>query len=319
MGNNNNEYLYVFLHIPKCAGSTFLKHIQKNFDPDEAIEIDKLTLNLLKKNSEAEDYLKVFSRHFSKYSEEEKNKVKIIYGHTAAWGVHKNFNKKARYFTFVRDPLKRTASFYNYYKMLYLNASKTEHRKVFYKDRLLVNSKVPNYDIWLREKYGNDNSHFSLRTMNLYLKKLGYLEKDNKDTKSLFSKLYFVGLTEKYERDAFYIYSILGINKFFINQNVSKKYITIKELKQNNTLAEFKNKRDLEIYKTALDENRLFRLKEKQFYAKGKEIKRKRKVMLPITQLLLDFKESLRRASSLMRTKSSFYETAVDKVKKDEN
>ncbi len=139
MSNNSNEYLYVFLHIPKCAGSTFLKHIQKNFDSDEAIEIDKLTLDLLKKYSEAEDYLKVLNKHFSKYSEEEKNKVKIIYGHTAAWGVHKIFNKKARYFTFVSDPLKRTASFYNYYKMLYLNANETERKNVFYKDILLVN------------------------------------------------------------------------------------------------------------------------------------------------------------------------------------
>lgn len=311
----DNNSLFIFLHIPKCAGTTFVKHIKKNFSEEEAIDIDKVTLSLLKGNSKHRDYLSKVNKYFSNFSESRKNKVKVIYGHTVPWGVHKNFNKKAEYFTFLRDPSRRTESLYNYYCTLYYNADKKDRKKEFFKLRLLLNGKAPSFATWVAKKYGNKDSYFSVKTLYQYFETLGYIIGSEDNLDSIFKKFYFVGFTEKFDTASLFVFYELGINKFFIKQNISKNYLDKKSRKKAKNTLLAKNGKDRLIFEKAKAFNKSFRRGNKDFYKKVEKVKIRRKISLPFTQLIFDFKESLHRFSAYLRTQSKIYGATVDKIK----
>lgn len=85
--------LYIFIHIPKNGGSSLNKNIKDQLKPEEYAacpEIDRL-------------------------SDEQKRKVKYIYGHRIYYGVHNKFNQREpKYIVFLRNPAERRVSQYNH-------------------------------------------------------------------------------------------------------------------------------------------------------------------------------------------------------------
>ncbi len=91
-----------FLHIPKCAGTTFTEEIiKRRYSPDELIifyghgtqELIKLLQNM---------------------SLEEQERIKCIAGHYA-YGIHKYYSaRSATYITLLRNPVERVISHWFY-------------------------------------------------------------------------------------------------------------------------------------------------------------------------------------------------------------
>ena len=314
-----SKNLYIFLHIPRSAGTTFIKHMQKNFTEKEAIWIDYEKLDLDPFESKHKNYLNQVNKYFSAFSRNEKEGVKIISGHLVPFGVHKLFDKTARYITFVRDPLERTISLYNYYRTLYLNEDKSGRKKDFYKFSLLVNGRLPSFQKWCVEKYDKPNSRSTSETMYKFLMGLNYIDDDKLKVgtiNSMFKKFYFVGITENFTEDSLFLYEEIGVTKFFINQNVSKKFFPFEYSDEVKEVLCSKNKLDQIIYKKALDVNKEFKSKNENFYLSLSKIKRRRRLLLLVTQIMYDFNESLHRLSSFFREKSIFYSHLIDFIKR---
>ena len=98
----------IFLHIPKTAGSTVHKILHNE---------DKGLKHFLCVNYKEIEL-------FEKLSIVEKKEIKIIRGHLP-FGVHENYPGAITYFTFFRNPIKRSISDFNYlyhYKKLPFHA-----------------------------------------------------------------------------------------------------------------------------------------------------------------------------------------------------
>ena len=98
----------IFLHIPKTAGSTVHKILHNEY---------KGLKHFLCVNYKEIEL-------FEKLSIEEKKEIKIIRGHLP-FGVHENYPGAITYFTFFRNPIKRSISDFNYlyhYKKLPFHA-----------------------------------------------------------------------------------------------------------------------------------------------------------------------------------------------------
>lgn len=283
---NQENYIYILLHIPKCAGTTLGYHIEKNFKPWETIHlsldfcnsgdksgkyniIDFLTASDEEKERMYKFFRKERGKYFKSLKNREKDNIKVIHGHFAQYGIHEYFNKPYRYITFVRDPVERTISEYNYNLTLYYNGTIEEDRKEYITEK----GRVMSLERFLEKRYdlGNPGTRQFSISMTRFLKEAGYLEGDFKNNPREASfralrKFYFVGLTEKYNKDALFIYNKLGLKKFFPNKNVSKKFFTLEGNANIRQKILEKNKEDSELYQIALELNKTFKRQEKHFY-----------------------------------------------------
>ena len=150
-------------------------------------------------------------------------------------------------------------------------------------------------------------------SMERFLKKLGYLEgRSKKKFKDIF---YFLGNTSDYDEYALYLYKELKINKFFVNQNASKKYI---DLNLNEKfVSKFKKDYafDYEMLKWAGEGEREFKKIHRDFGRVVLEMKRKRKLLLVFTQIIYEPVFTLRLISKKIKERSRMYAYLLNLVK----
>ncbi len=95
----------IFLHIPKSGGTTFNTILERYYDKDEIFAVGY-------------DKNNVWNIHeLETMPTQRKKEINLIRGHLHV-GVHKHFEEDFRYITFIRHPVRRTISFYNYVKRI---------------------------------------------------------------------------------------------------------------------------------------------------------------------------------------------------------
>lgn len=112
-----NEHAVIFLHIPKAAGTTLHRVLERQFPRETIFSIDGA--NVQKSINE-----------FKNLSEKERLKIKCLKGHMP-FGLHEYFPQPSTYVTLLRDPIDRIIS--HYYFVLrrpdhYLHAEVTSKR-----------------------------------------------------------------------------------------------------------------------------------------------------------------------------------------------
>lgn len=282
--------LFIFSHIPKCAGSTFINYIRKNLPQDAYLEIEYDTLSLPEKGAGYKDYLKNAEKYISKLTQARRDKIEIIFGHSVPYGIHKFFDRKAKYFTFFRNPSDRVVSQYNYLMTTYKREGKLAKKNALY-NALLINGSVPSFEEWLDKKYSDTEWKNVNRTTFEFLNELGYLK--GTTLKELKKKFFFVGLKKNFSEDSLYLCSLLGFNKFFINENVSKKYVRYKEEERIYSLAPKKFEKNVKLFNNAQKYNSELRAKEEYKKAVSR-MKIKRLFYLPFTQTIYGFDDLVR-------------------------
>ncbi len=298
-----NTDLYIYLHIPKTAGSTIRKHIEKNLPKSEALflNFEEIRLSRYIKNKKAV-YQKATENYLKKFSTKELAEVKVVYGETVPYGVHRYFNRKAKYVVFIRDPLKRTISLYNFFRTRYELEDSVGKKRDHYYLQLLVDEKVPTFDVWLKEKYGNTD--LAVESMYGFFERFGYLDNGGKikslqlQAENIFDKFDYVGLTEKPE-NIYYFYSLLGINRFFSNQNISKKYLIY--TKKNLSQISQENTKDLILYDEANRRNELYKKENSNFNKEANALINKSRLLTPYTQLRYDTRETVKILVNILR------------------
>jgi len=257
-----DDYLYIYLHIPRTAGTTLIKHIEARYRDDERLKLyrKELNLNKVRRVLEHADYKNIVEAYIKKIPKTKREKIKIIYGHRVPYGIHKYFKRKARYFTFFREPVARVISSYNLWTTSYENESRLGKKKLVFKNGYLVDGKKAGIDAWVKRKIEEDNIDTTGITLARFLSKLGYIGRkvNESDVGDCFKKFYFIGIVERYKKDSLFIYHKLDIKLFFKNQNVSKKYYRLGDSSRVDKMLQGLCERDSTIYKLALLWNKEF-------------------------------------------------------------
>ena len=175
--SSDHQPLFLFLHMPKCAGTTFRVHIENNFSPDEIlplyIDIDKR----FRDRNFVKEYVTSLPR-------DRKKNLKLVYGHEVHYGIHEWLGRQGRYFTFLRHPLPRTISWYNY------------RRQKNWLDKKIIQKFIdkgitPDLNEWL------ENSPWVWNEMTGYFADFGYCQKkdhyNEQELKQLLDIFFFIG------------------------------------------------------------------------------------------------------------------------------
>lgn len=230
--------LHIFLHMPKCAGSTFRIHVENNFTQDEILPLYRDIDNRFANRNFVKEYI-------MSLPEERKRKLKLVYGHEVHYGTHEWLGRQGRYFTFLRHPLQHTISWYNYRRQ-------TGWRDKNIIDKFINKGITPDLTQWL------ENSPWVWDEMTGCFADFGYCDKkehySDLELDQILDHFLFVGLTETFDDDALFLYSLIGVkNKFFKPQNISKKYFNPEEIETIEALVNAKTQYDLAIYEKALN------------------------------------------------------------------
>ena len=113
----------IFLHIPKTGGSTLHKILERSYRRDQILTFDGRD-----HRREEEDFMRA--------SEAQRARYRLIKGHVH-FGLHRHVPGKSTYLVFMREPIARVLSFYNYargspehYLYRLLNEERVDLKKV---------------------------------------------------------------------------------------------------------------------------------------------------------------------------------------------
>lgn len=171
----------MFMHIPKTAGTTLRRVIQKKYQSSELMEF--------------------FPKNINSISKEKLNEVKYVYGHNP-FGFHTYFSRPFTYITILRDPIDRIISEYYYL------VEQPMHDVYISKQIQEKNMNLEDYVTSLDEK-------IQLRTMNMQTRyasgvdspKYVDLEKAKENLNKYFS---VVGITEMFDESLYFIMKETG-------------------------------------------------------------------------------------------------------------
>lgn len=317
------EVLNIFVHMPKTAGERIKRNIQASLPKDSFIHA---SYSYFVEYYDIKGKAMAFYRgkdHFCEYmnslNDREKEKITCIGGHDSYYGIHKLFKATPRYWMFVRDPLARTLSLYNYERTIYQNYNhytnplnvRQLHAYERIKDNFFINGKVPSFEEWLNETYDRKNPFYYSMTKNL--KHLGFITDDNSERSILegLKQFYFLGITERYDEDALFMYHQLNIKKMDADAHASTLYVTLKDLDSSlvRKINE-KNERDIFLYQQAILENERFRT-SKYYYLSVNEMKTQMRFYLLKLALYGRFKAIFNRFWLPIKSKLKTYRICI--------
>jgi hypothetical protein len=90
----------IYIHIPKCGGSTLNHVLRSNYSDEERFYVDPSAVRRSRKE-------------LSSLPEDRKSNFRLLHGHLS-YGWHEHLPQDATYFTIIRDPVARVVSHYNY-------------------------------------------------------------------------------------------------------------------------------------------------------------------------------------------------------------
>jgi len=90
----------IYLHVPKCGGTTIHGILRDNFPADCRYYVDPHDVAGSR-------------REFAAKPEKERRRIQLLHGHLS-YGWHEHVPGTAVYFTFIRHPVERVVSHYNY-------------------------------------------------------------------------------------------------------------------------------------------------------------------------------------------------------------
>ena len=163
---SKKDFVYIFVHIPKTAGTTLVQHVAKNFKKEEILEISSKALNLSEK-FDKRTYEREIKNFLKNKTHKQLNKIKFVHGHAIPYGIHKYFKKEARYITFIRNPVRRIPSIYNYFYTLFERKKDKELEKRLNRV-FLVKDEIPEFKTWYKAKFRRKSKDIAFMSTHQY-------------------------------------------------------------------------------------------------------------------------------------------------------
>ncbi|MGY8933949.1 MAG: sulfotransferase family 2 domain-containing protein [Flavobacteriales bacterium] len=232
----------IFMHIPKCGGTTFNNILDKIYLSEETFDIkQKLNTRL-----NIEDFINL--------KVQEKDRIKLLKGHMQ-FGLHSYFSASSEYITFLRNPIERIISYYYYVKK-----SPWHHfyRLNLFNDEMSLYDFVTEINFPIGNKFQKKSLYYPVIDINngqtrlisgIQDKEEFMLEKALENIKQYFS---FVGTIEKFNESLIILQKMYGwsITNYEIkNKNDASKKIEEIDRKTIDAIKYF-NAADIALYET---------------------------------------------------------------------
>ncbi len=94
--------VYVFLHLPKTAGTSLVETVRGALEPGEFLDLYGV------RRTSAQ-----IAGDIAAMTEGARSRVRFVAGHQVWFGMHELLGREARYVTFLRHPVVRVLSWYN--------------------------------------------------------------------------------------------------------------------------------------------------------------------------------------------------------------
>lgn len=213
-GERDDDFLYIFLHLPKCAGTHFIRTITYNWSIQECLMVSPTIRRPLRRREDVDAYIRSVSASRRK-------DVRFLYGHAVYYGIHEHFHRQPRYVAFLRDPFSRMVSNFLHVR---------RHFDYFTAEGV---QKLPRTvdDLttgwWLRHSQLNLQTAMTLNF--LIDGAAGWSGGTQLDVthlaraQAVLDNFHFVGLFETYEEDALFLFRELGIERRLVErENVAR-------------------------------------------------------------------------------------------------
>jgi hypothetical protein len=184
----DDDPLWIFLHIPKCGGTTFKAHVERYIPLEEQF----FEFSNWGKEYRAEHGLPEFADRPA----DERAKARVLAGHNLGYGVHHLVpgNRPVRYFSVLRDPSERCVSLYNF--------------------RWSRGSISVDFDTWYHDWYRPKQSNFQTRFLAARLFD-GNLPDDAQQlfsmARQLLEQCWFATTTERWNEGLDHIFAGMGL------------------------------------------------------------------------------------------------------------
>ena len=180
--------LWIFIHIPKCGGTTFKAHVERYVPIEEQF----FEFSNWGRKYRAERGLPDFANR----SESERAQARVLAGHNVSYGIHRlvTGNRQARYISVLRDPAERCISLYNY---------------------LWSRGQAPDdFGEWYRHFYRLDQSNFQTRFLAEKMVDAAQPEVGKEQLRMairLLEKCWFVTTTDEWNEGLDLVFSEMGL------------------------------------------------------------------------------------------------------------
>lgn len=260
-------------------------------------------------------------KYFLQLPVNKKKQLEYVYGHTLFYGLHKlvDPHKEPFYFTFIREPIKRLTSLYNYYSQWYwLDPVEVRDKKDLYQKIILHQGQWPDFMTWYEKVFKLTEHKLNMCTSIDYFQRLGYLKKgkvSRENIQGCLDKFAFIGLVDSFTEDSLYLYHLWGINKFFIRQNISRKFFSLNDQPEIEAQLKAEFKDEYLFYELAKEKRQEFIRQHPDYYPAIEKMRQKRKLLLPLTQVVFDWPDNIHLNSSWLRKVVPGYGTVLNTVK----
>ncbi len=221
----------VFLHIPKAAGTTLRKIIERQYEPDD----------ILTTGDPWREWIKEFARR----PQAQKAEIKIFLGHLR-FGFHTHLPQPSTYFTMLRDPVDRIVSYY------YFVLESPAH----YLYDIVTSQNMTLKDL-LCSEISTEFDNGQTRSISGIGHKIGFGQCSPETLESAQANLrdHFavVGLTEHFDESLLLLKRAFGWRTpFYVKENVTKNRPRREEISKDtlNLIAKY-NQLDIELYRYA--------------------------------------------------------------------
>lgn len=317
----SSEYIYAFFHIPKTAGSTFNHHLTQNFAPDQilAFSVRGQYYNVHNQQYEHFNSREEMIMYLESLSRAQRNRIKVIYGHSVFCGIAAYFDKPVRYITFMRETVARTISRYNYCFAFTRDIEQMPSwhcSPAFraYWGSIREQFHPPRGSIRFPEWLDSLTYYDTLQYLFVREQYIPAGPMSQSVAKELFAQFYFVGLTERFTDDSLFIYSLLGVRSFYGRQNISEKQHRLQSHREAATIRA-KLPDDVCLYEEACRQNERFRKQHSEYARAVRYMRVRRQFYILVLQHPRRVLESLYKFSSWLKQRSRVYTWCIAHLK----
>lgn len=303
---SERRFLHLFVHLPKTGGAVLMRNGENYLKPDRFLRVnytyhqyyfDPRVQRIRFYTGESD-----FKELLNSLSTEQKERIEFMGGHDLYQGIHSTFPRPPRYFLFLREPISRTISLYNYQRGSYDYHLKQGKKldawgKILLQrleKRFLIDGRVPSFEEWLDQSYDQmDPFQF---TMTRFLKHLQF---------SSLEEFFFVGLTETLKEDLLYLHQELGIHRFWADKNASYPYVSYAKLSSRiQERIREKNGEDFALYLRGKALNAQFKQTRSDFPIIVQQMRRRKRLLFPLEKGIYFGKKLLRPLRTFVLSKA---------------